>query len=225
MSLLAYDMSLVATHGSVVGIDEVGRGCLAGPLVVCACYLDAALIAVNYDLLKEVNDSKKLSEKKRERLADLLIRSDIPFMLCYMDATQVDQLNPLEATMRAMNNAAMGLLRRVGPAGLILVDGSEMPQFSHEIKSERRTVVKGDGTSAAIACASIVAKVERDQYMVRLDAKDHDELGYDFNHRKHKGYGTKEHISLLSQYGPSRHHRASFEPVKTLIAQGFNPYR
>ena len=236
MSLVEHDLKLCRQYGGgLIGMDEVGRGCLAGSVVACACYLDEDLIRANRKLLDEVNDSKQLSEKKRERLRDALYETDIPFVVRGIGPGLVDELNPLGATMRAMSQAFVDMVAEWEEdipvdARLVLVDGSEMPKLPLDrddqgLRIDARTVVKGDATSAAIACASIVAKVYRDSKMVALDEQDRRELGYDYNHRKHKGYGTKEHMALLYKYGPSRHHRASFEPVKTLIARASNQGR
>jgi ribonuclease HII len=218
-NLIDYDLNLIASHGGLIGLDEVGRGCLAGPLVVVGCYLDADLIAKHRTILQEVNDSKKLTEKKRNRLAALLTATDIPFCNVEMPAARVDALNPLQATMKAMETASWNLVHRQEnwdvpmKVGLILIDGNQVPKGGKDLIAETRAVVSGDATSCAIACASIVAKADRDAYMVQLD-KAHPQYGF----ASHKGYGTKEHNKAVLAWGPCVEHRLTFSVEGQKIA-------
>jgi ribonuclease HII len=217
--LLYHDLTWIKNHGGIIGVDECGRGPLAGPLVVAACYLDARIIYANWDLLAQADDSKKVSEAKRDALAlKLMTSSDIPIVIVEASAQYVDTHNPLQATINAWK-VACEALRSFRP-GVILVDGGTTWPGG---LTRKEAIVKGDATSCAIACASIVAKANRDAQMRALDVSDQAELGYNFNHSKHKGYGTVEHFEMLQRYGPSRHHRATFEPVKTLLARTPNP--
>lgn len=215
--LIDFDLGKIKTHGGIIGVDEVGRGCLAGPLVVAACYLDAEIIEANRALLEEANDSKVLSEAQRTKLSDRLSGTiGVPLVVVQASPAMVDGLNPLKATLACWQTATEALLQH-RKAGLILVDGNQVWRGS---KVPLEAVVKGDATSCAIACASIVAKAVRDEMMVQADIDDMEHLGHTYNHSKHKGYGTPEHLLLLHKYGPSKRHRLTFDPIKTWIAQG-----
>lgn len=181
---------------AIAGIDEAGRGPLAGPVVVAAVILPAP--PESFDL--PVNDSKRLSERQREELADAL-RADarVRFAVVQRSAAQVDRLNILRATQDAMREAAMKVA-----ADAALVDGLAFQPFP----VPARFLVKGDATSASIAAASILAKTTRDAIMVELDRK---YPGYGF--ARHKGYGTAEHLAALNRLGPCPEHRRSFAPV------------
>ena len=218
-TLIAYDLNEMGS-GGILGLDEVGRGCIAGPLVVCGCYLDHALIEQNEKLLKTVNDSKKLSDKKRRELSRrLLNETHIPFLLIYMPAADVDRLNPLRATMEAMTRIIVkfrgiekGIEENPWPTTFdikkILIDGSERPAdapLSGFVLPPLKMIVSGDATSAAIACASIVAKVDRDVHMEKLHRR-YPEYGFD----AHKGYGTAVHNEAVLKHGPCREHRLTF---------------
>jgi ribonuclease HII len=177
------------------GIDEVGRGCLAG--VVTAC----ALILKNDSLNHLLNDSKKLSEKKREFLYPQIINiSD--FKIIHIDVIQIDTLNILQATLKAMKLA----LEALNPVGAY-IDGNKIPVTNIPCKA----IIGGDGIVSQISAASIIAKVTRDNYMKEL-AKDYPEYGFE----QHKGYGTKQHLAAINKYGITPHHRKSFAPVKQL---------
>lgn len=177
----------------VCGVDEAGRGPLAGP--VCA----AAVILPNDIQIDGLNDSKKISEKKRELLFDIIKEKAIAYCIAFGTLEEIEEFNILNATYFAMNRAIDGLNIK---ANFALIDGNRVPDG---IKVPCETVVKGDAKSASIAAASILAKVTRDRMMCNLDEK------YDvYNFKKHKGYGTKEHVELIKQYGPSDIHRLSF---------------
>ena len=176
----------------VAGIDEVGRGPLAGP-VVTAC------VSIPMDrLVIGVDDSKKLSEKKREQLQPLLMAAAEYAETCFIGPEVIDEINILNATRRAMETCAAGFC---APRGLILVDAVK----DLRLPCEQRALIHGDALSYMIGAASIVAKVARDRYMIELDAK-YPMYGF----ARNKGYGTAEHIAALKKYGPCPEHRRSF---------------
>lgn len=178
---------------AVCGVDEAGRGPLAGP--VCA----AAVILAPDTVIEGLDDSKKLSEKKRERLFSVITEKAISFSVAYGTIEEIESLNILEATFLAMNRAIDGL--SVKP-DFALIDGNRAPKG---IKIPCETIVKGDAKSMSVAAASVLAKVTRDRLMLYYDAE---YPQYDF--KKHKGYGTKEHTELIKKYGPCEIHRLSF---------------
>lgn len=177
----------------VCGVDEAGRGPLAGP--VCA----AAVILPQGCVIEGVNDSKKLSEKKREALFDVIIDEAIAACIAFASVEEIEEHNILGATFLAMNRAIEGLDI---PADFALIDGNRAPAG---IKIPCETVVKGDGKSVSIAAASILAKVSRDRLMTELDEQ-YPEYGF----AKHKGYGTKLHNEAILKYGPLPCHREKF---------------
>lgn len=184
----------------VCGVDEAGRGPLAGP--VCA----AAVILKEDTVIEGLNDSKKISEKKREALFDVIKENAVAYCIAYGTVEEIETVNILEATFLAMNRAIEGLQI---PADFALVDGNRVPKG---IKIPCETVVKGDAKSCSIAAASILAKVTRDRLMLEFDEK------YpEYNFKKHKGYGTKEHTDLILEYGPCEIHRLSF--LKNLLGK------
>lgn len=174
------------------GIDEAGRGPLAGP--VCA----AAVILPENCMIEGLDDSKKLSEKKRELLFPVIKEKAIAFGIAFATVEEIDNLNILNATFLAMKRAVDSL--EITPQSA-LVDGNRDPKLS----IPTLTVIKGDSKSPSIAAASILAKVTRDKYMLELDEN---YPQYDF--KKHKGYGTKEHYEMLFKYGISEVHRVTF---------------
>lgn len=184
---------------AVCGIDEAGRGPLAGP--VCAA---AVILPPDCDI-PGLNDSKKLSEKKREALFPVIQEKALAFGIGWATAEEIDRVNILQATFLAMARAVEAL---PAPADYALVDGNRMPPLP--IPGE--TIVKGDATSASIAAASILAKVSRDRLLRRLD-EEHPEYGF----AKHKGYGTKAHYETIRKYGLLLEHRRSF--LKNLEAK------
>lgn len=182
----------------VAGVDEAGRGPLAGPVVAAAVVLDRTAIPDG------ITDSKKLSAEVREVLFDRILASaDVGVAIS--DPEQIDRDNILAATLDAMRRAVGEL---AAPPALVLVDGNRAPPLACACQ----TVVKGDLKSLSVAAASIVAKVSRDRIMTRLDRL---YPGYGF--AKHKGYGTAEHLTALGHLGPSPQHRRSFRPVSVLL--------
>lgn len=184
----------------VAGIDEAGRGPLAGP--VCA----AAVILDPDRPIEGLNDSKKLTAKKRESLAPLIKERALAWCVAWATVEEIDSLNILQATMLAMTRAVEGL--QVKPE-LILVDGNRTPK---NLPAPASAVVKGDAKIAAIAAASILAKTARDAKMVELDAV---YPGYGF--AKHAGYGTAQHMAAIETLGITPEHRRTFEPVKSMV--------
>ncbi len=177
---------------AVCGVDEAGRGPLAGPVFA------AAVILPDGCEIEGLNDSKKLSEKKREALFDVIKEKAISWCVASVDEKTIDEINILQATYLAMKNAVEGL---DVPADYALIDGNRMPP----LQIDGETVVKGDAKSMSIAAASILAKVSRDRFMLEIDKK---YPHYQF--AKHKGYGTKLHYEMLTEYGVSDCHRLSF---------------
>ena len=181
----------------VCGVDEAGRGPLAGP--VCA----AAVILPPYCEIEGLNDSKKLTEKKREKLFDIIRAQAVAYSIARVEAEEIDATDILSARMKAMQLAIDGL--GVQPR-MALIDGNRDKGKSAAIITPHQLVVGGDGKSASIAAASILAKVSRDRYVV--EELDRDYPRYQF--AKHKGYGTKLHYEMLDQYGPCAAHRKTF---------------
>ena len=179
-------------YKAVCGVDEAGRGPLAGPVFA------AAVILPENCEIEGLNDSKKLSEKKREALFGVIEEKAISWCVASVDEKTIDEINILQATYLAMKNAVEGLDL---PADYALIDGNRMPPI--EIKGE--TVVKGDAKSMSIAAASILAKVSRDRFTLELDRE---YPQYQF--AKHKGYGTKLHYEMLTEHGVSPCHRMTF---------------
>ena len=179
-------------YTAVCGCDEAGRGPLVGPVVA------AAVILPKDAVIEGLNDSKKLSEKKREKLYDIIINTAIAYGIAEASPAEIDEINILNASMLAMRRAVEKLQVK---ADFALIDGNCSRGFT--IPTE--TVVKGDAKSASIAAASILAKVTRDRGCIELDKK------YPvYNIAKHKGYPTKEHMDAVREYGPSPEHRRTF---------------
>ena len=179
-------------YKAVCGVDEAGRGPLAGP--VCA----AAVILPENTIIEGVNDSKKLSEKKREALFDVIKEQALSYSIAFASVEEIEKMNILNATMLAMKRAVEGLDVK---ADYAMIDGNRLPNL--DIDSE--FIIKGDAKSMSIACASILAKVSRDRLLYKY-AEEFPEYSFD----KHKGYGTKVHVESLKKYGPCKYHRLSF---------------
>ena len=179
-------------YSAVCGIDEAGRGPLAGPVFAAAVILPAEVE------IPGLNDSKKLTAKKREALFPLIQEKAVSWSVAFATESEIDEINILQATYLAMRRACEGLSI---PADYALVDGNRMPPLS--VPGE--TIIKGDGLSASIAAASVLAKVSWDRLMLELDS-----LYPEYQFAKHKGYGTALHVELLRKYGPCPIHRRSF---------------
>jgi ribonuclease HII len=181
------------------GVDEAGRGPLAGPVVAAAVILDPSKPILG------LTDSKKLTEKKREKLFEEIRTKALAWSVARARVREIDEINILQASLLAMQRAVEGL--NAAPV-LVLVDGNHCPYFP----CEARAIIKGDLTEPAISAASIVAKVLRDRWMQYLDKK-YPSYGF----AKHKGYGTAIHMQALREWGPCRSHRLSFAPVADAI--------
>lgn len=189
----AYETSARADGFSVIcGIDEAGRGPLCGP--VCA----AAVILPADCEIEGLNDSKKLSEKKREALFDIIRETAVSYGIAMATAQEIDEINILQATFLAMRRAVAAL--SVAP-DCALIDGNGKPGLS----MEQRTIIKGDSKSVSVAAASVLAKVTRDRYMKAMD-----EQYPQYAFAQHKGYGTKLHYERIEQYGLCPEHRRTF---------------
>lgn len=185
----------------IAGVDEVGRGPLAGPVVVAAVILPLNL------RIKGINDSKKLSLKKRNELYKIILNEALAVNVSFIDERVIDEINIYEATKKGMLEAISGL--KIKPEH-VLIDAMPL----RELAIAHTSIIHGDALSASIGAASIIAKVTRDEYMDKMDIK---YPNYGFKH--HKGYCTKEHLEALEKYGPCEIHRKSFAPVKKLYTK------
>lgn len=184
----------------ILGLDEAGRGPWAGPLVVAGCILPKCYKN------DEINDSKKLSMKKRERLFDEIIKSAIAYDILFISAQDVDKLNPKQASINGMYEVFSSIKPT---AQVVLIDAEKVPK----IKAKTESIIKGDAKSISIAAASILAKVARDRYMIEI-ANKYPEYHFDSN----KGYGTIEHLKAIQKFGPIKDfHRFSYRPIKEII--------
>jgi ribonuclease HII len=183
----------------VAGVDEAGRGPLAGPVVVAAVVLDPGISIPGLD------DSKKLSEKRREELFPLIMERSVAWAVVEVGRDVIDRVNILQATMLGMKKAVEQL---VPAPSLALVDGNRAPDLECRV----RTIIQGDSLEPAISAASILAKVTRDRVMNELHVS-YPDYGFD----RHKGYPTAEHLSCLARLGPCAAHRRSFAPVRKLL--------
>ncbi len=179
----------------IAGVDEAGRGPLAGPVFAAAVILDSGRPIAG------LRDSKALSAQRRERLADLIRRDALAWTVASANVEEIDTLNILQATMLAMRRAVDALA--IAPA-LVLVDGTHCPRVKYSV----RAIVQGDRDVAAISAASILAKTARDALLCQLDAQ-YPHYGF----AQHKGYGTAKHLAALMLHGPCPVHRRSFAPV------------
>ena len=190
-----------ACNGVVCGVDEAGRGPLAGPVYA------AAVILSPDDPIEGLNDSKKLSEKKREALYDVIIEKAVAYCIASASVSEIEEYNILGATYLAMTRAVEGLSQT---PNLALIDGNRIPP---QLRVASQTVVKGDAKSESIAAASILAKVTRDRILIQMDAE-YPEYGF----AVHKGYGTAAHTAALKEFGPCPEHRPSF--LKKILGDG-----
>lgn len=192
-SITAYDREYWGKQGCVLGgMDEVGRGPLAGPVAACC------IIMPSDPLIEHVNDSKKLSESRREKIYPVLIDTAVDYCVSFVEPDVIDSINILEATRLAFTNAYNGMKRK--PTDL-LIDALQ----GLKLDAEQHILIHGDALSYSIAAASIVAKVHRDRYMIEMDR-----VYPEYKFAKNKGYGTAEHIEALRKYGPCPIHRISF---------------
>ena len=187
-----------AGEGLLCGVDEAGRGPLAGPVVAAGVILDDQFP------IKGLNDSKVLSEKKREQLFDEIRAKALCFCIAEATVEEIDRINILQATMLAMRRAVEGL--RLKP-GRVQVDGNRLPV----LRIPAEAIVRGDALVPAISAASILAKVHRDRFCLQMHEQ-HPQYGFD----SHKGYGTREHLEALRVHGATVWHRQSFAPVRSL---------
>ena len=188
--------------GRVAGVDEAGRGPLAGPVVVAAVILDPA------QPIAGLADSKALTERKRDQLALEIRERALAFSICHVEAEEIDRLNILAATLLGMSRALSAL--SIAPS-FALIDGNRLPG---DLPCPARAIVGGDASEPAISAASILAKTTRDAFMIALDAI---HPGYDF--ARHKGYPTAAHIEAIERLGPCPQHRRSFAPVQRCLSQ------
>ena len=191
-------------YKAIAGVDEVGRGCIAGPVTAAAVILNPQKIPSG------LNDSKKVSFKNREKIFQS-IQDTCTFCVAHSSVEEIDQINILQASLLSMKRAILGL--NIKP-DFVLIDGNKSPG---ELESESETIVKGDSKSLSIAAASIVAKVTRDRFMSRLDKEF---PGYDWS--QNAGYPTKSHKSAIRNLGITPYHRRSFKPVYNILYQENN---
>lgn len=190
--LFDFDSEIRRDHPIICGVDEAGRGPLAGDVYAAAVVFSEG-VEIEY-----LNDSKKISEKRRELLYDVIVEKADAYCVATASVEEIDSMNILQATMLAMKRAVEGL--GIAP-NIALVDGNKLP----DLGCEARYVIKGDATSASISAASVLAKVSRDRYMKQI-AEKYPQYAFE----KHKGYGTKLHYEMLEKYGVSDVHRKTF---------------
>lgn len=199
---LAYERKyLELGYKYICGIDEVGRGCLFGPVTAAAVIMPLNLKG-NKDIINGIEDSKKLTAKKREELSKKIIEKSISYSIYSISEKTIDEINILNATKSAMINAIKNL--KIKP-DILFIDALKI-----DIDIKQISIIKGDLKSYSIGCASILAKVCRDEIMNNLP-----EEYQKYKISKNKGYGTKEHLEAIKKYGPSNMHRFSFEPIKS----------
>ena len=192
----------MTSHIIFAGVDEAGRGCICGDVVVAAVILDPSKKIIG------LNDSKKITENKRKILFDEIIEKSLAFSIKYINSKTIDKLNILQASLVGMKKAVEGL--KVKPK-IVYVDGNHAPQLNMPVVK----VIKGDQLIQSISAASILAKVARDQQMIDLHEK-YPQYGY----QSHKGYPTKFHLEKLSQYGILDCYRKTYKPIRELIQNG-----
>lgn len=195
MTLSEFDRKIREENNikNLVGVDEAGRGPLAGPVFAAAVILPPDFVC------DEINDSKKLTEKKREALFDVITENALAYAVCAKDVSVIEDINILNATLSAMKEAVESLTKE---PEFVLVDGNRTPSLA----CLNASVIGGDAKSLSIAAASILAKVSRDRYCKEVLAKNYPEYLFE----KHKGYGTKLHFEKIVEFGPCPEHRLSF---------------
>ena len=197
--LYSYERELIKKGVTLIaGVDEVGRGPLVGPVVTAA-----VILPINYQL-EGLTDSKKLTEKKRDKFYDILVNDAIAYSIGMCDAKKIDEINIYEATKIAMKEAINNL--SIKPEH-VLIDAMPL-----DIDINHTSIIKGDAKSLSIAAASVIAKVTRDRMLIELDEK------YPmYNYKKNKGYPTKEHIEAINKYGITSEYRKTYGPVKDYL--------
>lgn len=207
-SLIINELELYPKYNRICGVDEAGRGPLAGPVLCSAVIFDLKKLLsfqteeVKY-LIDNLNDSKAISEKKRDNLFPLIQKYATAYSIIQVEAAEIDKLNILHATLFGMDQALDAL---VVSWEIALIDGNKLPPKN---KAKSKFVIKGDATYFSIAAASVLAKVTRDKIMLDL----HQEYPH-YNWLKNKGYPTKEHLDAIRKYGVTKHHRMSYGPCK-----------
>ena len=198
----------MSTNILIIGIDEVGRGCLAGPVVASACILNNNF---PLEILNEIKDSKIISKKKREQLAEI-IKNNSKYATAEVSCKEIDEINILQASLKAMKLAWENLEKQLSANEknhvAIMVDGNKTFSSNYTIEA----IVKGDSKIKAISASSIIAKTYRDDIMSKLG-----ELHPEYAWNKNAGYGTKQHLEAISLHGITRHHRMSFAPIKCFL--------
>ena len=197
--IIPAEQVLIDAEQLYCGVDEAGAGPLCGDVVAAAVILDPE------NPIPELTDSKKLTEKKRERLFDEIREKALDFCIASASVEEIDQINILNARMLAMSRAIDGLTLTLGHA---LIDGNKVPDHSLAMTP----IIKGDALVACISAASVLAKVQRDRDMIKLD-----EVYPGYGLAKHKGYGTKQHLQALQELGVTPIHRRNYAPIKALI--------
>lgn len=195
--------TLYKEYNYIAGIDEVGRGCLFGPVVACAIVMKK-----DFDY-SEINDSKKLSKKKREKLYDYILENAICYSIVEIDNKVIDEINILEATKKAMKQC----IKELEHCDFALIDAVKL-----DIDIPSEAIIKGDTKSFSIACASIIAKVYRDRIVEELAIK----YPY-YSLETNMGYGTKKHLEGIKEYGITKYHRLSFSPVSEYKGKVIDP--
>lgn len=185
-------------YGLIAGVDEAGRGPLAGPVVACSCIMPKGVI------IEGVTDSKKLTDAKRRKLVEIIKQTAIDYQVCFIDEKEIDRINIYQASKKAMEQAITA--HRISP-DYVLTDAMKLG-----ISIPHEAIIKGDLLSYTISCASIIAKVARDDYMIQL-ARLYPLYGFEV----HKGYPTKKHIEALQKYGVLDIHRRTYQPVASLL--------
>lgn len=202
-------LGLELETATLLGIDEAGRGPLAGPVVACACFIGSNL----YGYFEDVNDSKKLTPKKREEILDRIDKLGVLYGVGFASAAEIDRYNILQATFLAMRRATQKFYNI--PNAVALIDG---PHPVAGFPLRQQAVIDGDAKSLNIAAASIVAKVLRDRYMAVID-----KLYPHYGFAAHKGYGTPKHLAAVQEHGPCREHRKTFSPIRDFFKPALFP--
>ncbi len=197
-AMYRYERAFFGDEDVLVGMDEAGRGPLAGPVVVAAVLLPQNLY------IPHLNDSKKLSAKAREKIYTYIVKNAIEVQRTFINEGRIDEVNIYQATIEGMYRTLRAFSHKLQG---VLTDAVPLP----ELNIPHRSIVRGDAKSCSIAAASVVAKVERDRYMEKMDR-----LYPQYGFAQHKGYGTKKHVEALRLYGPCEIHRKTFEPVRSL---------